>query len=435
MRRRGKALLGAVGALSLVGLLGWGAVMLYGTGTAAGPVKTGDEIPSAAVKRGDVLFTVSAKGDLQGGNSEMLVAPMAGGGAMIITDLRDSGELVKEGDVVVKFDTTEQEFRLREAEADLAEAEQQLIQAKAESEAKEEEARYELVKAHSELKVAELEVRRNELLSRIAARQNDLALSAATDKVRQLEKDFQDRVKAAQAGITMQEAARSKAQVAAATAKRNIDSMTLRAKTGGYVARQQNTQGNFQWGSYLPALQVGDNVRAGMAVVQIPDLHNWEVLARIGELDRGHLAVGQQTDIEVVSLPGRQFRGTIKSIGGTTGPPWDRRFECKIGLENPVEELRPGMSVRMVITTQQMANVLWLPSQAMFESDGRSFVYVQNGGSFSPRDVKLVRRSESRVVVEGLPEGQLVALANPDQIRSRTGGGGGKGSALEAIKK
>ena len=36
---------------------------------------------------------------------------------------------MKEGDVVVKFDTTEQEFKLREAEADLAEAEQQLIQA------------------------------------------------------------------------------------------------------------------------------------------------------------------------------------------------------------------------------------------------------------------------------------------------------------------
>jgi hypothetical protein len=81
-----------------------------------------------------------------------------------------------------------------------------------------------------------------------------------------------------------------------------------------------------------------------------------------------------------------------------------------------------------------MDNVLWLPSQALFESDGRSFVYLKHGSGFSPKDVKLVRRSESRVVVEGIPEGQLVALADPDQIKSKPGTGS-KGNAMEAIKR
>src|SRR5205085_1111386 len=169
-----------------------------------------------------------------------------------------------------------------------------VVQAEAESDAKAEEARYELVKAKSDLKLAQLEAQRNELLSRIAARQNDLAVSSAEDRVKQLESDYEDRLGAARAGIAMQQAARTKAKVASETAQRNIDSMTLKAKTSGYVAVQQNTQGNFNWGSYLPAIQVGDNIRAGMAVAQIPDLRNWEVTARIGELDRGHLAVGLQ---------------------------------------------------------------------------------------------------------------------------------------------
>jgi len=340
---------------------------------------------------------------------------------------------VKEGDVVAQFDPTEQEFRLREARADLAEAEQQVVQVTAESEAKEEEARYELLKARSELKLAELETRRNELLSRIAARQNDLALAAATDKVKQLEKDYEDRVGAARAGIAMQEAARTKAQVGAETAQRNIDSMTLKAKTAGYVAIQQNTQGNFNWGSYLPALQIGDNVRAGMAVAQIPDLKNWEVTARIGELDRGHLSVGQLTDIDVVALPGKKFKGKVTTIGGTTGPLWNRRFECKIAVGDPSAELRPGMSVRMVISTQTLKSVLWLPSQALFESDGRKFVYVREGASFTPRDVTLVRRSESSVVVDGLKEGELVALADPDQMREKNTAQ--KGGAIQAIQR
>jgi hypothetical protein len=80
-----------------------------------------------------------------------------------------------------------------------------------------------------------------------------------------------------------------------------------------------------------------------------------------------------------------------------------------------------------------MKNVLWLPSQALFESDGKKFVYVQTAGSFTPRDVKLVRRSESQVVVEGLDEGQTVSLASPDQMNEKTPQSGG--GAMKAIAK
>jgi HlyD family secretion protein len=433
MRRK---LISSFVVLAVIVLGGWGAHTLYGRRVSATPETAvgGDgTLPAAVVKRGDVTFNVSAKGELQGGNSEMLTAPMAGGNGLSLTYLSQSGEMVKEGDVVAKFDTTEQEFKLREAQADLAEAEQQVIQAEAESEAKSEEARYELVKAKSDLRLAQLEAQRNELLSRIAARQNDLAVSSAEDRVEQLESDYEDRLGAARAGIAMQQAARTKAKVAAETAQRNIDSMTLKAKTSGYVAVQQNTQGNFNWGSYLPAIQVGDNIRAGMAVAQIPDLRNWEVTARIGELDRGHLAVGLQADIEVVALPGRKFKGKVSNIGGTTGPPWNRGFECKIAVADPAPELRPGMSVRLTVTTASMKSVLWLPSQALFESDGRKFVYVKRGSGFTPQDVNLVRRSETSVVIDGLKEGELVALASPDQIRSKNEPA--KGGAIQAIQR
>jgi len=425
-----KRLLVAVACLAPpLALVAWGAFRVY---QAVAP-GTATPMPTTVVKRGEVSFTINAKGELQGGNTEMLSAPMIGGSAMAITSLRESGELIKEGEVVVEFDTTEQEFKLREAEPDLAEAEQHLALAQADSQAKEEEARSGLRQARADVRVAELETRRNELLSAMVAKQNDLAVAAAQDKLRQLEKDLADRLATAKAGIAIQQAARAKARVAANTARRNIASMTLRSKSGGYVARQQNMSGNFRWGSYQPAWQVGDMVRAGMGVAQIPDLLNWEVSARIGELDRGHLAPGQNARISVIALPGRQFNGRLKSIGGTTGPPWDRHFDCRVALDDPLPELRPGMSVRLVITTETMKNALWLPSQALFESDGRKFVYARSVAGFTPVDVKLLRRSESQIVIEGLTERQVVALASPDQMRrqepSRPGG------ALQAIPK
>lgn len=422
---------GAGSGLLLVSVLAGGAALRFSTPKAAGPASI--DIPSTVVKRGDVRFVVYAKGELQGGNTEVLSTPQVGGQALSITYLRDPGELVKPGDIVVEFDTSDQRLKLREAEADLNEAEQHLIQAQAESEAKAEEARKAISDAHSDLWLAELETWRNEILPAVAARENTLAAAAAQQKLVRLERDLADRLKTARAGIAIQEAAREKARVAAETAKRNIESMTLRAKTEGYVSVQQNTEGNWRWGSYLPAFQVGDTVRAGVPVAQIPDLKSWEATVVIQELDRAHLAESQPADLTVVAMPERPFRGRIKAIGGTTGPPWDRHFDCRIAIENAAPDLRPGMSTRVQITTETKRDVLWVPSQAVFEADGRKFVYARTAAGFVPQNVNLLRRSESQAVIEGVPAGGEVALANPDQLKKQPAGR--SRGAMQAISR
>jgi multidrug efflux pump subunit AcrA (membrane-fusion protein) len=411
-------------------LIGWGSLRISKMITPAAVSR----VPTTRVKRSDVVITVTARGELSGGNSEMLSAPMTGGGETAITYMREPGELVKPGDVVVKFDTTEQEYNLKEAEADLAEAEQQVIQTKADNDAKEEETRYALEQAKADIRQAELEARRNPLLAEIVARQNTLALEEAKDHLRQLEHDLANHQATSAAAVAIQEAARNKAKVKAETARQNIENMTLKAKSGGYVSIQQNSNGNMMyWGMQLPMLQVGDTVNAGMAVAQIPDLKEWEVTASIGELDRGHLSPGQQVQVSIVALPGKTFAGKIKEIGGTMGPPWNRRFNCKIALSGISSEMRPGMTSNIVITTGTLPNSLWLPSQALFESDGRTFVYLEKGSGFVPHDVKLVQRSESQVVLTGVAEDQLVALAAPEQESqgSQTKGGG----AMKALGK
>jgi multidrug resistance efflux pump len=416
--------------LGSASLAAWAGLEAYRrAGTPAAPPAAMD-IPSTAVRRGNVTFSVTAKGELQGGDSAMLTAPMAGGVELVITSLREPGELVKAGDTVVEFDTTELTFNLREAEADLAEAQQQLRRATAESKAREEEARYALLKAESDLRIAELEARRNDMLAAIAARQNELAVESARDRLRQLQEDLASRKATTEAGIAIQEAAVKKAEVKADMARKMIDSMTLRAAADGYVSIQQNTGGGFfMWGMELPIFQVGNTVRPGMAVAQIPNLKSMQVSARISELDRGHLAVGQEAKIDVVATPATSFHGKIVNIGNTTGPPWDRRFECKLGIDDPTAELRPGMSAKIEIITAELSDVLWLPSQALFDRDGQKFVYLSRAGSFAPVDVDLVRSGESKVVISSLEEGAVVALSDPTK-KAETAA---TGSASEAI--
>jgi len=156
------------------------------------------------------------------------------------------------------------------------------------------------------------------------------------------------------------------------------------------------------------------------------------VTANIGELDRGHLSVGQKVRVAIVALPGRSFDGRVKEIGGTTGRFWDRHFECKITLAEVSPGMRPGMTSNIVITTGTLPKSLWVPSQALFESDGRTFVYQDTGSGFVAHDVKMVRRSESQVVVTGIAEGQVVALANPEQQSQNAQN---KGSAMKALAR
>lgn len=398
-----------------------------------GASKQESTVPTTTVKRGDLTFSVNARGDLQGGSSESLNAPLIRGD-LVLTSLCQQGDLVKAGDVVAQFDTTEQELNLREAQADLAEAEQKLVQAQADSQAQEEENRYALSQAKTALTLAELEERRNPFVGKIAAEQNTLIAEAAREKLDELTRDLANRQATSKAGIAIQDAARAKAQAAADTARQNIEMMTLRARTGGYCSVQLNQGGiNYYYmGMVFPIYQVGDTARAGMAVAQIIDMQGWEVRTNISELDRGHIVVGQKAEISVVAQPGRVFHGAVRSLGNTTGVPWDREFECRLSLDDPSPQLRPGMTANIVITTDTLSNALWLPAQSLFESDGRAFVYLRTAAGFVPHDVKLVRRGESRVVVTGLHEGQEVALANPGQQSQKQAA---PGSATQAIPK
>jgi len=392
------------------------------------------DLPSTKVRRGRVTISVTARGELQGGNTEMIVVPPTGADSTAITFLREPGEMVEAGDTVVEFDTTLQEYNLREAEADLAEAEQMVIQAQATSDAGDEENHYALLSAQSDVKLAELDVRSNKTLAALKARQNDIALEAAQGRLHQAEQNLANKTANTTAGVAIQQANLGKAKVTAEMNRKIIEGMSVKAKTSGYVNIQPNTSGNVWYysGMTFQSLQLGDTVYSGMAVAQIPDMQNWEVSARIGELDRGHLAVGQKVSLTVVALPGKSFNGRVKTVGGTTGSPWDRHFDCRITLDQPAPEMRPGMTSNMLITAESLDDVLWIPSQALYESDGKTFVYMRTAKGFMPHDVTLLNRSESQAVVKGLNEGDVVAMSNPDQ---QTRPSGQPSGAMQALQK
>ncbi|MGH9477364.1 MAG: efflux RND transporter periplasmic adaptor subunit [Terriglobales bacterium] len=386
-------------------------------------------IPTAVVQRGQVRLQVYAEGTLKGGNSELLVAPSVASGQLTISYLAPAGTLVHKGDTVAEFDTTTEHYNLTEALQALEQAQQQVIFAETSTASQTVADTYALQHARDQIAIDKLNVQQNPILPKVQAEQNLLTLNSDEATLRQLESDIASRKASNAATIAVQVAAEKKAEADANTARLDIAAMTLTAHTNGYVAVELN-QGFMRGfaGQAAQNFQIGDTVRHGQTVAEIPDTTTWEVDLQVDELDAGHLAPGEPVQVEFVALPGRTYQGQVETIGTATGPVWDRVVECDVRLLHPSPELRPGFTAQAVVTTDVLNNVLHAPAQAVFTEGGRQVVFVRRKGEFAMLPVSVVQRSESQAVLQGVQQGDVLALSNP-QNHALSGGGGAPGGA------
>jgi multidrug resistance efflux pump len=433
MRSR-KAITWAVVAIVLCALVGVVAAMRR-----TAPAAAGDNIPTTLVKRGDLDMQVYATGELRASHSQILTAPPIGGGALQITHLLHTGATVKKGDLVMEFDPSEQHYKLDQNRSELLQAEQEITKAKADAAVVAAQDKVALLKARFDVRRAELDVQKNELMSTIDAKKNDLALEQAKRVLAELEQDIKSRSASNQATISLAEEKRNKAKLAMDQAQGNIDKMRVTSPMDGLVSLEKNegaAGGFFFSGMSLPEYREGDQVEPGRSVGQVIDPKEMELAAKVGELDRNNIKEGQSVDIHLDALPDTTFHGTIKTVGGSnTRRFWDddtsTKFEVTITLANTDVRLRPGLTAQIVIHGDPQKGVLYAPRQALFLKESKRVVYVRHGNSFDAREVKIQAENESRAAIEGIGAGTEIALIDPTAPRkagssstSAPGGGG-----------
>ena len=387
------------------------------------------EIPTVRVQRGRIAVKVHTVGDLRPARTAMLVAPPVSGTLQIV-QLAKTGTLVEAGEVAVEFDPSEQEFNLEQARFDLLQAEQEITKSKADTEVQASQDRVALVKARFDVRRAELEVSRNELVSAIDAKKNELNREEAKRRLEQLEKDMASRVASNKAALDVLTEKRNKARLQMAQAQQNIDNMRLRSPIRGLVSVKENQDasgGFFFSGMVLPEYKEGDQVWPGRFLVEVLEVERMEIQAQVAEAERGNIQADQPVEVRVDAVPGRAFRGRVKTVAGVAarrffGGDAMRRFDVTFEITEslaqaettPQNNLRPGFTAQITILGEELKNTLYLPRQALFEKDGKQIVYVRSGGKFEPREVKVKHRTESHVVIEGLEENTEVALVNPE---------------------
>ena len=358
---------------------------------------TATVIPTARVAEGDVPVVVHASGELKPMRAQALVAPSVGG-PMQILSIEATGTPVKEGDVVVEFDKSEQEERLVTAKSELAQAEQEIVKMRADAVVQRAQDEVALLTARFDVRRAELDVQGSLLSSAIDKQKFVLTLEETKARLAQLQNDLQSRADTDRASLAVLEEKRNKARLQMDNAQKNIDNMTLRAPFDGLVAAKDNDMNNAAWaGVVVPEFRAGDTVYPGRQVAEVLHQSGIELIAKVSEYDRAHLNAGQNAEVTIHAVQGKSLPATIKSVAGASRRDvwsWNdptRTFDVSFDVKgSDPARLRPGLTTQVLVTGAPIKAAKYLPRQALFEQDGKPVVFVRQGRSFEPREVQVL---------------------------------------------
>lgn len=153
-----------------------------------------------------------------------------------------------------------------------------------------------------------------------------------------------------------------------------------------------------------------------------------EILAKVDvdETEIVEVRPGQPAIVRVDALRNREYRGRVVEIGSSgfnkPAQPDVTFFYVEILLDDPTEDLRPGMSVRAEIETRPPADTLVVPIQSVVQREPAaaaerpaeqdeevSVVFVLDQGKARQRPVETGISNETRVeILEGLKAGEKV---------------------------
>ena len=403
----------------------------------------------ATVGRGTLTATLTTSGTLKPIQSITYRSPLAGRETEIV-ELVAEGTRVREGDLLVRFDTTDLERDIARAKQEVAQARMDLVVA--EIEKKEAEAAVQGVaegegalavdEAKTRLQLAQKKVERlrqehdqlKPLLDNGFITREELKKTA--DELEQAEEDLALAKKRADVVIGLnhprdtQHAALQLAQRESQLENTRVKALETDARLQLLLAQLENCRvaarrpGLVVYEEFLNAnprrkVRVGDRVSASQGVITIPEVNRMLLEASVSEAEVHRVRAGQTAAIRVEAFPGRMVSGTVGRVGtlarASADRPFDeKRFDLIIEVAPSDLELRPEMTARADITVGTRANVLLAPVNAVFDEKGATVVHVRRGGTTETRAVTVGEGNDTVAeILSGVAEGDELMLTAP----------------------
>ncbi len=356
-------------------------------------------VQTGRVTRLDLTSLVTASGEIKPRNY-INIGSNAMSPARITDILVREGDRVKRGQLLARLESVQQEAEVAAQRAALSSAEAESSSAEAALRAADENLRTgeaSLDRAKAEQERARLNFQRaqklydEKLISRQEYDQRRAEFDALTAAVRE-----------AEARISQFRAQRSQlaAQLAGAQKRIMVAQAQLRRVTD-VLSRTQSVSPIDGMVTNLP-VRVGETVVPGIQnspaslIMTIADMSLITAEVKVDETDIVNVRLGQTADIAIDAMPNRSFKGRVIEIGNTailrsTGLAASQSaissqeakdFKVVIAIDDPPEEIRPGLSCTAKVTTATRQKALSIPIQALT---------VRQRGDLEPQDAKTVQ--------------------------------------------
>lgn len=286
------------------------------------------------VTEGTFTTTVEAKGQLKPISSSV-VSPSVDGTVDSINV--QAGQSVNEGDVLMTIKNDELDRNVAEAQRAVAAAQEDLTNAQKAAAAAQATPTTDVDGASTAAGVS-------------AASADTNAVSAA-----------QRSLASAQANLDQ---ANAKATSRTVTAPSSGSIVELNAKvgatvTGGMIMGESDTSG-------------------GKQCLQIADLSKMKVTVQVGEKDIAKIAVGQSANVTYPAFPDIVSQGTVTAIASVANSDSNSgsgsvTFNVDILIEAPDARLKPGMTAEVSVVTEQLDDVVMVPTMALMTEDGEHY--------------------------------------------------------------
>jgi HlyD family secretion protein len=302
------------------------------------------EVRGEVVAQRDLVAVVTASGVIQPKRKVDISADISG---RVIQLPVEEGQLVSQGDLLLRIDPTTYQAAVRRAEAAVAQAQAQAAQARA------------------NLLQAQSAARRAEQLSA----GEGLISPQDVEQARTGQQVAEAQYEAARYGVAQAQASLSEAREA-------LRKTTIVAPMSGRVTRLNIEEGE--------TAIVGTMNNPGSLLLTIADLSVMEASVKVDETDVPRINFGDSATVRIDAFPNRTFSGRVTRIsnsaiqglpGASAGQTQSVDFEVVITLDAPPEGLRPDLSATAEVVTARRYGALSVPiiSVTVRDPDGKRF--------------------------------------------------------------
>jgi HlyD family secretion protein len=258
--------------------------------------------------------------------------------------------------------------------------------------------------------------------------------------LKKAEDGFKQAVLQAKSQMAQQDAQITQAQAVYTMKKKNLDDMndqlakmTIKAPADGFVLYGDERR---PWEK--DEIKIGSKAYEGRTLITFPSITNMIAATKVQEKDVYKVKVGQGANVTVPALPGVTLTGKVSKIStvAASGNRWmtsseAKSFDVEVTLDQSDARMKPGMSCKVSILVDTVADCLYVPVNCVFKQDGKDVCCAVSGGKVVQKAVVTGASCDTYIVVaEGLSEGSKVLMYNAssselDTSNAPTGGKGG----------